>query len=93
MNLTDTLDRCPNCNSYFYNKLPTRAVLHANLMSNETIYTYCKESCLIKKLENMNAGVPEFFRIKIKSQNRIPATAEEPVIYRIDFEREEIHVK
>lgn len=93
MKLSDTLDQCPNCKSYFFNKLPSRAILHANLMNNEIIYTYCKEDCLIKKLENMNSGVPEFFRIKIKSQNRIPATTEEPVIYRIDFEREEIHVK
>ena len=93
MNLTDTIDKCPNCNSYFYNKIPTRAILRANLMNNEMTYTYCKEDCLVKKLENMNSGVPDFFRIKIKSQNRIPASGGEPVIYIIDFEREEIHVK
>lgn len=92
MNLTDTLNRCPNCNSYFYNKLPTRAVLHATLLSNEMTYIYCKEDCLVKKLENINSGVPDFFRIKIKNQNRIPAENENPVIYRIDFEQENLHV-
>lgn len=93
MKLTDTLERCPNCKSYFYNKLPSRAVLHATLNGKEETYTYCKESCLIKKLENINSGVPEVFRIKIKNQTRIPADNENPIIYRIDFEQEILHVK
>lgn len=93
MRLTETVEKCPNCNSYFDNRISGRAVLHAFLTGKESIYVYCSEKCLIRKLENINSGVPEIFRIRIKNQTRIPAGSGNPVVYRVDFEQEILRVK
>lgn len=87
MNLTNTLEKCPNCGTLFFKWLPSRAELLARLDGSENRYIYCKEECLIAKLENtksipIGAGS---ISISIKNERRIEKTHESPIIYIIEF--------
>lgn len=87
MNLTNTLEKCPNCGTVFFRWLPSRAELFAKLDGSENKYIYCKEECLIAKLENtksMPIGLGSV-SISIKNETRIEKTHESPVIYIIEF--------
>lgn len=94
MKLTETLEKCPNCGGLFYRQLSSRAELHVKLDDKESIFIYCKESCLTTKLTNMNSGnVPFGIKLRIKNESRIEATKNSPVIYRIDLVAEYPHLK
>lgn len=87
MNLTNTLEKCPNCGNVFFRWLPSRAELFAKLDGSENKYVYCKEECLIAKLENtksMSFGLGSV-SISVKSEARIEKTHESPVIYIVEF--------
>lgn len=87
MNITDTLEKCPNCGTVFFKWLPSRAELFAKLDGSEKKYIYCKEECLISKLENtksMPIGLGSV-SISIKNETRIEKTKKSPVIYIIEF--------
>jgi len=87
MNLTDTLEKCPNCQRLFYKLLPSRAELLAKIADKESRYVYCNEDCLKVKLSNINSrnSSPLDPSLVIKNERRIEKNGLDPVIYVIDF--------
>lgn len=87
MKLTNTLERCPNCNNLFFHLLNSRAVIHLTLNETESIYTYCSEKCLEEKLSNINSksNILDPYLV-IKNKARIAAEGNNPVIWRVDLD-------